>query len=38
VLKGKPLRTIVRGRTVADGKAVGTKGQGRQALAQKPAK
>ncbi len=39
MLKGKPVRTIVRGRTVyADGKVTGTKGQGRQALAQKPAK
>lgn len=38
-LKGKPVRTLVRGRTVyVDGKVVGKKGEGRQALAAAPAK
>jgi dihydroorotase len=38
-LKGKPVRTLVRGRTVyVDGKVVGEKGGGRQAVAQKPAR
>ena len=37
VIRGKPIRTIVRGRNVyVDGKVVGEKGWGRQARAQYP--